>query len=242
TLSKSRKKGKEYEESSVNLIRQPAEDYNFIFVFTFEKMRNLKFKEFKEQLKSSCRFFLGTKKVMQVSLGRCASDEIRPGLHKVYGKLQWHLPVLAPCFIIHIGDFYWHYMRIANSILILGVYDLWFAVWILLCNGYSMNLKNLTLRGQEALLRKRWNEGPLEHFTYEMQPFLRKQGMPVLLNKGVVELVSDFVVGEEGKPLSPESAQILHLLGINMATFRLNLLCRWSPEYFEVYNEGLESA
>ena len=81
-------------------------------------------------------------------------------------------------------------------------------------------------------------EGPLDQFTHEMEPFLRKQGMPVRLNKGaffldsycwpfttfekpdltyiissscagVVELVSDFVVCEEGKPLSPESARIL---------------------------------
>lgn len=75
-------------------------------------------------------------------------------------------------------------------------------------------------------------EGPLE-FTHEMEPFLRKQGMPVRLNKGiclllskwvcrmhmtsyllifcagVVELVSDFVVCEEGQSLSPESARIL---------------------------------
>ena len=75
-------------------------------------------------------------------------------------------------------------------------------------------------------------EGPLEQFTHEMEPFLRKQGLPVRLNKGlllpptsthiresasklvkkfsivcagVVELVADHVVCEEGKPLSPEA-------------------------------------
>uniref|UniRef100_A0A804LPP1 Large ribosomal subunit protein uL10-like insertion domain-containing protein n=1 Tax=Zea mays TaxID=4577 RepID=A0A804LPP1_MAIZE len=37
-------------------------------------------------------------------------------------------------------------------------------------------------------------EGPLEQFTHEMEPFLRKQGLPVRLNKGVVELVADHVV------------------------------------------------
>ncbi|XP_047178649.1 mRNA turnover protein 4 homolog, partial [Vigna umbellata] len=52
-------------------------------------------------------------------------------------------------------------------------------------------------------------EGTLEQFTHEMEPFLRKQGMPVRLKKGVVELVSDFVVCEEGKSLSPEAARIL---------------------------------
>lgn len=28
-------------------------------------------------------------------------------------------------------------------------------------------------------------EGPLDQFTHEMEPFLRKQGMPVRLNKGL---------------------------------------------------------
>ncbi|KAK7839535.1 gdsl esterase/lipase [Quercus suber] len=69
-------------------------------------------------------------------------------------------------------------------------------------------------------------EGPLEQFTHEMEPFLRKQGMPVRLNKGVVELLSDFV----------------RLLGTQMATFRLHLICRWSPEEFELYIERPEDS
>ncbi|KAL6003281.1 hypothetical protein ACLOJK_023504 [Asimina triloba] len=81
-------------------------------------------------------------------------------------------------------------------------------------------------------------EGPLEQFTHEMEPFLRKQGMPVRLNKGVVELVSDFVVCEEGQPLSPESARLLRLLGEKMATFRLHLICRLTAEDFEVYRDA----
>jgi mRNA turnover protein 4 len=82
-------------------------------------------------------------------------------------------------------------------------------------------------------------EGPLEQFTHEMEPFLRKQGMPVRLNKGAVELVADHIVCEEGKPISPEAAQTLRLLGMQMATFRLYLVCRWSSDDFEVYKEGL---
>jgi hypothetical protein len=31
-------------------------------------------------------------------------------------------------------------------------------------------------------------EGPLEQFTHEMEPFLRKQGLPVRLNKGLLLL------------------------------------------------------
>ncbi|KAJ6727708.1 RIBOSOME ASSEMBLY FACTOR MRT4 [Salix koriyanagi] len=110
--------------------------------------------------------------------------------------------------------------------------------------GCLMSMRNMTLQGQGPRQQKWWNlrKVPLEQFTHEMEPFLRKQGLPVRLNKGVIELVSDFVVCEEGKPLSPESARILRLLGTKMATFRLHLICRWSPEDFELYREGLDES
>ena len=56
TLSKTKKKGREHKESIVNSIREAAEKYNSAYVFSFENMRNLKFKEFREQLKSTSRY------------------------------------------------------------------------------------------------------------------------------------------------------------------------------------------
>ena len=44
TLSKPKKKGREHKESIVNLIRDVVENYNSVYVFSFENMRNLKFK------------------------------------------------------------------------------------------------------------------------------------------------------------------------------------------------------
>jgi mRNA turnover protein 4 len=78
-------------------------------------------------------------------------------------------------------------------------------------------------------------EGPLEQFTHDMEPFLRKQGMPVRLNRGVVELVADYTVCTDGEPVSPEASRILRLLGVRMAAFHLHLLCRWSPGELETY-------
>ena len=55
TLSKTKKKGREHKESIVNSIRDAVEKYNSIYVFSFENMRNLKFKEFREQHKLTSR-------------------------------------------------------------------------------------------------------------------------------------------------------------------------------------------
>ncbi|XVE48704.1 hypothetical protein DITRI_Ditri01bG0023500 [Diplodiscus trichospermus] len=181
SLSKTKKKGREHKESIVNAIREAVENYNSIYVFSFENMRNLKFKEFREQLKPTSRFFLGSNKAIQVALGRSASDEIRPGLYKVSKLL--------------LGD-----------------------AGLFLTNMTREEVESLFNNFEEADFARTGSiatekvellEGALDQFTHEMEPFLRKQGMPVRLNKGVVELVSDFVVCEEGKPLSPESARIL---------------------------------
>ncbi|XP_022969955.1 mRNA turnover protein 4 homolog [Cucurbita maxima] len=210
TLSKTKKKGREHKKSMVDLIRQAVENYNSIYVFTVENMRNLKFKELREQLKSSSRLFFGANKVMQVSLGRTASDEIQPGLYKVSKLLHGNTGL---CFTNLPKE---EVERLFNEYV---DYD------------YART-------GSEATEKVELKEGPLEQFSHEMEPSLRKLGLPVRLNKGVVELVSDFTVCEEGKSLSPESAGILRALGIRMATFRLNLVCRWSPGEFELYIDG----
>lgn len=214
TLSKTKKKGREHKENIVSSIREAVEKYDSIYVFNFENMRNLKFKEFREQLKSSCRFFLGSNKVMQVALGRSVADELRPGLHKISKFIRGNSGL---CFTNLPKE---EVQRLFNEY---EEYD--FA-------------RSGTLATEKVELK----EGPLDQFTHETEPFLRKQNMPVRLNKGVIELLSDFVVCEEGQPLSPESARILRLLGMKMATFRLYLTCRWSSEEFEAYQEGLEDS
>lgn len=217
TLSKTKKKGREHKEAIVNSIREAVETYASMYVFAFENMRNLKFKEFREQLKSSSRFFLGSNKVMQVALGRSVADEMRPGLCKISKFLRGD----SGLFLTNLLEE--EVKKLFNSF---EAYD-------------------FARTGSIATEKVELKEGPLTEFTHEMEPFLRKQGMPVRLNKGAVELISDFVVCDEGKPLSPESARILRLLGMKLAVFKLRLICRWSGEGdgdFEVFNAGLEES
>lgn len=214
TLSKTKKKGREHKEVIVKSIKQAVEDFSSAYVFTFENMRNQKLKEFREHLKSSSRFFLGSNKVMQVSLGRSASDEDQPGLHKLAKFLR--------------GDSGLFCTNLSKE----EVERLF----------RQFEAHDFSRAGSISTEKVELKEGPLEQFTHEMEPFLRKLGLPVRLNKGVIELVSDYVVCEEGRHLSPESARLLRLLGIKMATFRLHLICRWSSDDFEVYKEGLDQS
>ncbi|PHT98555.1 hypothetical protein BC332_32463 [Capsicum chinense] len=234
TLSKTKKKGKEHKENIVNSIRECAEKYSSVF-------------------------FLGSNKVMQVALGRSVADEIRSGLHKisklVRGDSGLCFTNLSKEEVQRKPGFFECFVACSTSCFSLLECDpcclptappatLSFLLIILnivrLFNQYEEY--DFARTGTIATEKVDLQEGPLDQFTHEMEPFLRKQGMPVRLKRGVVELVSDYVVCEEGKPLSPEAARILRLLGIKMATFRLNLICRWSPDEFELYREGLEES
>ncbi|WVZ82745.1 hypothetical protein U9M48_029976, partial [Paspalum notatum var. saurae] len=212
TLSKTKKKpGLERKGKVVSDIKHAVEHYASAYVFTYDNMRNQKLKDLREQLKSSSRIFLAGKKVMQIALGRSPADEAKTGLHKLSKFLQ--------------GDSGLFFTNLPRD----EVERLF----------REFEGHDFARTGSTATETVELKEGPLEQFTHEMEPFLRKQGLPVRLNKGVVELVADHVVCEEGKPLSPEAAQTLRLLGLQMATFRLYLVCRWSSDEFEVYKEGL---
>ncbi|XP_062203114.1 uncharacterized protein LOC133905366 [Phragmites australis] len=212
TLSKTKKKpGLERKGKVVAEIKHAIEHYADAYVFTYDNMRNQKLKSLREQLKSSSRIFLAGKKVMQIALGRSAADEAKTGLHKLSKFLQ--------------GDSGLLFTNLPRD----DIESLF----------REFEGHDFARTGSTATETVELKEGPMEHFTHEMEPFLRKQGLPVRLNKGVVELIADHVVCEEGKPLSPEAAQTLRLLGIQMATFRIYLVCRWSADDFEVYKEGL---
>ncbi|KAL1244835.1 mRNA turnover protein [Trichinella spiralis] len=69
--------------------------------------------------------------------------------------------------------------------------------------------------------------GPLEQFQFTIEPLLRKLGLPVTLEKGVIIMEKDFVVCKKDCVLTPEQAKILELFGIKLAKFKLNPILAW---------------
>jgi len=71
-----------------------------------------------------------------------------------------------------------------------------------------------------------------------MEPYLRKLGLPTKLDNGVVSLLTDHTVCQEGKQLDADAAKLLQLLGKKMSTFKLTLRCRWSDGDLQVLYHG----
>ena len=69
---------------------------------------------------------------------------------------------------------------------------------------------------------------PPEALPHSLESQLRALEMPTQLKRGVPTLLQDFSVCKKGEKLTAEKAQILKLLAIQMAHFRLVPLAYWS--------------
>lgn len=208
TLSKTTKKGRERKKGLIDSVRECFEEFRELYVFEFRNMRNPFFKTLREDLKSSSRLFLGSNKVLQVALGRDPASEIKENVHKV-----------CECLTGQRGLLFTNLPK-EEVLKKLGEFE---------CSDYART-------GSLATETIELKEGPLDQFSHDMEPFLRKQSLPVRLNKGVIELVADHIVCEKGKPISPEASRTLRLLGIQMSVFQLHPVCRWTPQEFEMFD------
>ncbi|GAQ80129.1 60S acidic P0 family protein [Klebsormidium nitens] len=214
TLSQTKKKGREQKEGVINKVRACFDEYSSMYVFRYENMRNTKLKELRDRLASSSRFFLGSNKVLQVALGKTDAEEYRDGAHKAAELVSGNR-----------GLFFTNLSKDEVMKLFEDYEELDYA-----------------RTGTKATKTVELPEGPLEMFTHDQEPFLRKQGMPTKLNRGVVELVSDFTVCKEGAPLAPEAARILRLLGEQLAAFRITPIALWTSDSFELLVSEEEAA
>lgn len=67
-------------------------------------------------------------------------------------------------------------------------------------------------------------------FPGSIEAHLRSLGMPTILKEGKIILLNDFIVCTEGKQMTVDQAQILKLLDIRMAEFRLAPAAVWEKK------------
>ena len=72
---------------------------------------------------------------------------------------------------------------------------------------------------------------PIPH---NMEPMLRKLGMPTFLVQGVVTLREDYTVCSEGDVLTPEQCQLLKCFHVVSAKFKVAVIASWIDGIFQV--------
>eukprot|EP00958_Prasinococcus_capsulatus_P025172 scaffold4129_cov390-Prasinococcus_capsulatus_cf.AAC.1 len=224
--SKVQKKDREWKDGVVEKVRTAIDQYTRVFVFEYEHFRNETFKELREELKDDAQIFMGSKKLWRVAIGRTEDDEYRQGLHQLGDYLSGF------CGIVFTN---------------LGAQGILARVW---ATDNEDSLRKL-LAEKEAPVYARpgdvasetieYPQGPLEQFSHDMEPSLRKEGLPCKLNKGVVELLRDYTICVEGQPLSANQSKLLRYFGHPLEHITLRLRCSWSSETGEVKElEGCE--
>jgi len=200
TLTKVKRKGKESKLKLVDVIRQCVDSYQNLFAFSCDNMRSSKLAALRAHFKTDGRFFFGKNKVMALALGRIPQEEYKDDLHRVAKFLT------GQCGLLFTNNPVEEVVR------------------------YFKSLKEIDFArsGNVATDSVELDAGPMDQFPFNLEPQLRKLGLPTKLEKGVVTLTMDHVVCRTGDKLTPEQAKILQYLGFKMAEFRIRLLCVWS--------------
>ncbi|XP_023293648.2 mRNA turnover protein 4 homolog [Lucilia cuprina] len=210
SLTKTDRKGLEWKQQIIDDIRRCTEKYPNIFVFQVQNMRNNLLKDLRQEWKQNSRFIFGKNRIMQIALGRTKAEEIEVDLHKLSKRLTGQVGLLFT-------------EKTKKEVL----------EWAE--NYWAVEYARSGFVATETVVLP---EGPLTEFAHSMEPHLRSLGMPTLLKKGVVTLLSDYTVCEKGKVLTPEQARILKLCAKPMAKFQLTMKCSWTKsDGFELHVE-----
>ncbi|VDO40771.1 unnamed protein product [Haemonchus placei] len=242
SLTKVKKKTREVKEALVKevhysfQIRHSVDKYKYLFVFTIEDMRSTHFIQVRQRFKTNSRFFFGKNNVMAVALGKDASSEYAPDLHKVSQRLQGQCGLMFTLLS----------RAKVNSIL------------------KELSTPDFARAGHIPRETITVPEGPLPQFSFSMEPQLRKLGLPTKLDKGLmfrfvfiivaymiesmpwnpnvilevlllrsdraIVLYQDYDICKEGEPLTAEQAKILKLFGHKLAEFKINIVSQWDKE------------
>jgi len=200
TLSKTQKKGRARKESIVDEVRGCVDSYKACYVFSSDNMRNAALKNVRQVLNGS-RIFFGRTKLLAAALGKTPSDEHRDGLSEVAAMLRGH-----EAGMIFTNESHETIERAFEE----------------------SQTEEFSRAGTDATETVELEAGALDGFPHNMEPYLRKLGLPTHLNNGVVHLLAPHTVCHEGRQLDADSAKLLQLLGKKMSVFKLTLRCRWS--------------
>lgn len=136
---------------------------------------------------------------MMIALGKSPDGEYMENTHDISNKLVGEVGILFTC-------------KSKKEV------EEWFS-------NYSEH--DFAKSGSKATSTVILEQGPLTQFSHAIEPHLRKLGMPVALKKGVVTVLEEYTVCKEGDTLNPEQANILKLLNVAMAEFKIELGYCW---------------
>jgi mRNA turnover protein 4 len=203
-----KRKSSEHKERLVARVREALDRHPRALVLRHRNMRNANLKDVRQYVKSrGGQVFLGSTKVLAVALGKDAPSEYKPNISQLSHRLKGHVALL-------ITDMHLH-----------DVHELL----------RETTAPQFARVGETAPKSVSFSAGPLtwdgeEHVPASLEPRLRNLGLPVRLNRGTLELTTDFTVCNENERLSKEQASILRQFGYTFAHFEMVVDSVWDEQ------------
>jgi mRNA turnover protein 4 len=196
SLTKVKPKVREHKEFIVNKVHTFLDKYKFLYVLSFDNMSTNNFKSLRESLTDS-KFLMGKNKVIGVALGVDEENTYRPNTFRITQDLKGHCTL-----------FFTNRTREECEEIFNKFEEEEYAT------GGAIAPETIVLqKGLETLKR----------FGHSMEPHLRQLGLPTRLVNSQIELLSDYLLAEEGKPLTVEKCKILKLMDRKMSRLKFQI-------------------
>ncbi|RKP27183.1 ribosomal protein L10-domain-containing protein [Syncephalis pseudoplumigaleata] len=202
SLTQTTRKGREEKESLIEKVRECADKYSTVFVFSVATVRNQNMKEIRKTLADS-RFLFGSNKVLIKALGDSPESAYKENFEKISSRLVGEVGLLftnesLEDVTTYLKDFSRpDYARSGNK-----------------AEQTVTVPAGVLMRGDDP-------------FPGNMDVQLRALGMPLKRDGGKLVIDQPYTICKEGDTLTPNQAHLLKLFWQQTAEFRVNPLGYW---------------
>jgi mRNA turnover protein 4 len=199
-LSKTKAKTRDDKDAVVEKIRSAIDTFAHVYTFVIRNPRTNILQQIRDERRDDSKVFIGNNKLMMLALGKDEETSAKPNMFKLSKFLS------GLCGLLFTN------MPKKEVKEYFG----------------SVGAQVFARTGQTAAESLTLPAGPLPQFPHSMFEHLTKLGLPIRLDKGVIMLLQDTTVCEQGDTLSAEAAQLLKLFGMQTAEFGIELTAHWA--------------
>jgi mRNA turnover protein 4 len=205
--SKVKKHVKSEKNDQIESVREAVAENRYTYAVEVSNERNNILKQIRDEIKPG-KLFYSKNKLIQIAIGVSAESECAEGVHKLSAYMTGHCGLIST----NMGQ-----VELAN----------------MLANHESPEFARA---GAVATGTVALEEGfeALSRFPHSMETQLRKLGLPTTLYDGKVKLLTNYTVCTEGEEINSNQAQLLKLMDIQMASFKVTLRAVYDKEKSQV--------
>lgn len=200
-LTRVEKKPREWKEQLIQNIRAAFDTYDDVYVIRAHNMTSWAWNQLRINTRATSRLFMGKNQVMRFALGKSEED--------TYRRRTWQLGRL---------------LRGMTGLLFTNAprEDL---EKVLAASQTSCNAVGGDVATETVIIP----EGPLDsdRYAFSLEPELRKLGLPTQLRNGIIHVIGEYTICQEGQQLTAAQARLLNHFGHSLGKRTLTILAVW---------------